>query len=106
VGDDTPPPDLDDPPDPGDWFAPKTEADAPRLPVPVTTRDPVTAPHPITGDVAQAFENGRRQGFTDGVRAGQADAMDALISIIEQHFGKDPVLRHVVAAVRQRLTPV
>lgn len=99
------PPDDDEDASP-EWFAAPTETDAPRLPVPVTTRDPVTAPHPIAGDVAAAFENGRRQGYHDGFVAGQKDAMDALIAVITEHFGYDPVLRHTVARVRSRLTPV
>lgn len=102
--DDTPPPDLDDPS--SDWFTSKTEADAPRLPVPVTARDPVTAPHPISGDVAAAFEAGRRQGYVDGFRAGREDYETALREVWEEHFGRDPVIRHTLARVRQKLTPV
>jgi hypothetical protein len=102
--DDTPPPDLDDPS--SDWFSSKTEADAPRLPVPVTARDPVTAPHPISGDVAAAFEAGRRQGFEAGIKFGHDDFEAALREVWEEHFGKDPVIRHTIGRIKAKLTPV
>lgn len=96
-------PDDDDPPA-ADWFSVKTEADAPALPVP--GRDPVTAPHAISGDVAAAFEAGRRQGYAEGFLAGQVDYEAALMETFREHFGEDPVIRHTLARVREKITPV
>lgn len=111
-----PPPPTDDPVD--DWRTPPlTEKDA-AAPVPETAPEPITAPHPMVGDVAAAYEKGRSQGYAVGfeagvekgkiigIRLGQKDGMDALIEVITEHFGQDPVLRHTVAKVRSKLTPV
>lgn len=102
------PPSDDDTPDPAEWFAAPTEVDGPALPPPARdrVREPITAPHPIAGDVAAAFEAGRRQGFADGFRAGQDDALGALSETMLEHFGNDPVIRHTVARIRSKLTPI
>lgn len=107
---------TDDADDRGEWFSPATrKAAAPQGLAP----EPKTGPHPISGDMAAAFEQGRKlgfeqgydHGFADGKTSGRAagrsqgrdEALAELLGLFRDRFQDLEPVKHTVALVRDRL---